>query len=218
MRRGWILAGGCFALGLCLGFFLQIVESRASADPVASRNGDVDGSGDIDISDPIYLLRYLFLGGPVPLPCPDALAGPVTTIVVVRHAEKESTGTDPGLTPEGLARAEHLAQLLRNTKIDLLLASDSRRTQETLAPVAALMPQVPFEKIAEAADVVTRLKALPQGSFAVVAHHSFTIHPILDGLEVAGTAAIDVSGLNFDNFIVVLIPTGSPPQFVPLTY
>ena len=37
------------------------------AGPVASTNGDVNGSGAIDISDASYLLNWLFLGGPAPV-------------------------------------------------------------------------------------------------------------------------------------------------------
>ncbi|MBN1441262.1 MAG: hypothetical protein JXA90_01070, partial [Planctomycetes bacterium] len=32
------------------------------------RAGDSNGDGDLNISDPIYLLAYLFLGGPAPPP------------------------------------------------------------------------------------------------------------------------------------------------------
>jgi hypothetical protein len=31
---------------------------------------DADGSGDTDIDDAMYLLNYLFGGGPLPVACP----------------------------------------------------------------------------------------------------------------------------------------------------
>lgn len=34
----------------------------------ALENGDTNGDGDRDVSDGIYLLRHLFLGGPAPVP------------------------------------------------------------------------------------------------------------------------------------------------------
>jgi hypothetical protein len=39
-----------------------------------SGNGDVNGSGGLDIADPVYVLNFLFLGGPAPVPflCPPA--------------------------------------------------------------------------------------------------------------------------------------------------
>lgn len=49
----------------------MVSPSRVRAvDP--SGNGDVNGTGSLDIADALYLLNYLFLGGPAPLPiaCP----------------------------------------------------------------------------------------------------------------------------------------------------
>ncbi len=39
----------------------------AQEEPVATRNGDVNGDGGRDISDAIYLLSWLFQGGSVPV-------------------------------------------------------------------------------------------------------------------------------------------------------
>jgi hypothetical protein len=38
-------------------------------------NGDVNGSGALDIADAVYLLSFLFLGGPAPAPCSPRGAG-----------------------------------------------------------------------------------------------------------------------------------------------
>jgi hypothetical protein len=37
-----------------------------------SENGDVNGDGARDLSDAVYILTFLFQGGPEPLPCPGA--------------------------------------------------------------------------------------------------------------------------------------------------
>jgi hypothetical protein len=44
-------------------------EVGGGAGKAASENGDVNGSGVIDISDASYLLNWLFLGGPAPVAC-----------------------------------------------------------------------------------------------------------------------------------------------------
>ena len=44
-----------------------IAEEGGGAGPTPSGNGDVNGSGDIDIADASYLLNWLFLGGPAPV-------------------------------------------------------------------------------------------------------------------------------------------------------
>lgn len=39
----------------------------SSQEAVPIRNGDVNGDGDRDVSDPIYLLRWMFANGPAPI-------------------------------------------------------------------------------------------------------------------------------------------------------
>jgi broad specificity phosphatase PhoE len=53
----------------------------------------------------------------------------------VRHAEKDA-GDDPSLTAEGRARAEALAIRMENAGIERVLATATRRAQETATPVA----------------------------------------------------------------------------------
>jgi len=60
-----------------------------------------------------------------------------TRLYLVRHAEKESDGTnDPGLTPVGLDRAQRLADLLSDAGLTRLYSTDWKRTRSTLAPIA----------------------------------------------------------------------------------
>jgi len=77
--------------------------------------GDADGDVDVDISDPIWTLDHLFLGGQVPR-CPDAadanddgridLSDPIATLAWLflgghpLAAPYGSAGKDP--TPDGL--------------------------------------------------------------------------------------------------------------------
>lgn len=58
------------------------------------------------------------------------------TFILVRHAEKEATGTDPNLTKEGEARALSLAKLLEMQKIDAIYSTNFNRTKNTVKPLA----------------------------------------------------------------------------------
>lgn len=51
---------------LLAGRFWQELPARA-AEKVATQNGDVNGNGTMDISDAVYLLSFLFTGGPPPV-------------------------------------------------------------------------------------------------------------------------------------------------------
>jgi phosphohistidine phosphatase SixA len=147
-------------------------------------------------------------------------------MVLVRHAEREETGADPCLLPEGKARADRLAQIFRNARVDALIASAKCRTKETLQPLAALKASqgtvIPIEEIesAQVADtaaaVASRIRVLPAGSLAVVAHHSFTMKQILEALGIADTSAVNTNV--FDNLVVVVVPASGAARMVPLTY
>lgn len=60
-------------------------------------------------------------------------------IYLVRHAEKETGDPgerDPVLTEKGRRRAEALARVLRDAKIERVYSTDYQRTRQTAAPVA----------------------------------------------------------------------------------
>jgi len=61
----------------------------------------------------------------------------ITTVILVRHAEKSSDGSkDPELTDAGNARAIALAKLLKEVKVDAIYSTGFKRTQNTVAPLA----------------------------------------------------------------------------------
>jgi hypothetical protein len=186
----------------------------AWADPQTCVAGDVDGDGTLNITDPVVLLRFLFEGSTAPVACRPA-AEPPTIIVVSRHAEKES-GTDPGLTPVGKERAQRLAFALGNLPVTQLLASDLRRTQETLQPLADLKGMA-MELLVDTETVLARVRSLPAGSIAVLVHHSYTLPDILEGLGVRRDL-LDWSGTSYDNLLVLIRRTGEATLPLPLRY
>lgn len=220
-RSMLVVATLAFAAGLAIGVRGPVRDDAAWAqdgEPPACQAGDVNSDGEVDISDPVHLLRFLFLDGPAPAGCP-APGEPMSAVLVVRHAEK-GDGVDPGLTEVGQARAEHLAQVLRSLPVDHLIASDLRRTQETLAPTAALFSDLELEIIGDEApeEVARRVLELEPGSVTVVAHHSYTIHSILEGLGLEDVRDIPVGGTHHDNLLLVLLPRGAPARLLRLHY
>ena len=59
-----------------------------------------------------------------------------TTFILVRHAEKESSTNDPGLSPEGQQRAIALTKILEQQKIDAIYSTNFNRTKNTVKPLA----------------------------------------------------------------------------------
>ena len=65
---------------------------------------------------------------------------PVTTVILVRHAEKkiEPNNPDPDLTPAGEVRAQEIARMFRDAGINAIYATQFKRTQQTVKPLATL--------------------------------------------------------------------------------
>ncbi|MEP7149731.1 MAG: phosphoglycerate mutase family protein [Acidobacteriota bacterium] len=97
------------------------------------------------------------------------------TIVLVRHTEKDISGTadpnDPVLTAEGRKRAERLAKIVKKYRPGAIYSTDFKRTRETAAPMAErrkLKVEIyDAKKPAELIDAITKSKTK---RFVVVGH------------------------------------------------
>lgn len=119
-----------------------------------------------------------------------AVKPPVTTIYIVRHAEKDPAAgaDDPALSPAGEARARLLAQRLARYHPAALFTTDTRRTRATLAPLAQAVGLVPERYSAQDPDsLAIHLYRDFAGKTVVVVGHSNTLLPLLKALGVQTT-------------------------------
>ena len=69
-------------------------------------------------------------------PAPDTAADvPESVFFLVRHAEKVDESDDPPLSEVGHRRAQTLASLLRDARIESIYSSDLVRTRDTATPL-----------------------------------------------------------------------------------
>ena len=68
----------------------------------------------------------------------DLLTAP-RQVFLVRHTERESEGEDPPLVAAGEARAQALAETLRDAGITRIITTQWRRTRDTAQPLAKLL-------------------------------------------------------------------------------
>ncbi len=159
---------------------------------------------------------------------PPAVPPAARTVILVRHAEKEATPQDPrdpSLSESGTARADELARLLGASGAAYVFTSDLKRTQETVAPLAARLG-VSSEALpaANSEGVVARLDALPAGSVAVVCGHSNTVPRVAELLGIELTDLVDVRGTKmidddtYDRAFVITRPAGGPAACLELNY
>jgi len=132
-----------------------------------------------------------------------------TTVIVVRHAEKLADEGDPSLSTAGVARAEALSRTLAHLPVTVLFASQYKRTQETLAPLASQFG-IPVQ-VHDARDVVGLagvLRSQHAGQVVVVAGHSNTVPDLMRALGVESVS--DMSDQQYEDlFVVRLHPDGS---------
>lgn len=129
---------------------------------------------------PIVLLVLVTMACAAPEPVATEPARAEATVVyLVRHAETtpppdEEDPPDPGLSPEGRARAEALAALLAPERIDSVFSTDTRRTRATAAPLAeALGRSVQPYDPRDLEGLAARLADSP-GRHVVVGHSNTT--------------------------------------------
>lgn len=106
-----------------------------------------------------------------------------TQVIIVRHAEKEAVNNaDPDLSSKGKMRAERIASLLTDVKIDQLYTTRYKRTEQTLAPLAASKHLTaehynPAEMQQLAAHIINT-----KGKTIVIAGHSNTVPQLVNML------------------------------------
>jgi broad specificity phosphatase PhoE len=146
-----------------------------------------------------------------------------TTVIVVRHAEKElSTIEDPPLTTQGEQRAQLLARMLGTVsgpgKVSGSFATDTRRTQRTVAPLAARLGLT--VNVLPARDIealVNRIRHDYRGRAVVVAAHSNTIPEIVKRLAKVDEVP-PIADDDYGTMYVVTMPTLGPASVLRLAY
>jgi broad specificity phosphatase PhoE len=135
----------------------------------------------------------------------------VTTVLIVRHAEKDSTPglEDPSLTEAGQQRAEALRETLREHPLAALYTTDTVRTRATLAPLATARGLEPRVYEARQPDALAaRLREEHSGQTVLVVGHSNTVLPLLDALGAARPVP-ELTDADYDYlFEVTLRPEG----------
>ena len=141
-------------------------------------------------------------------------ADAVPVIVVVRHAEKASSGgNDPELSVAGQKRAEALARILEDSQITAVFVTEFKRTQQTAAPTARAAHLSPT--VLSAGDIpglVAKLRALSGN--ALVVGHGNTIPDLMKALGITAPVTIPED----DYTEILLVSLSDPPRLLRLHY
>lgn len=132
-----------------------------------------------------------------------AAAARSTTAIIVRHAEKAQTAhNNPDLTEVGRARADALAQMLKDAGITAIYATEFNRTQQTAAPLAKILGlDVTLVSSKDPATLIRKLRHA-HGNSLVVGHRT-TIPNLINKMGLPGPDRIAEN--EYDNFFVVVL-------------
>lgn len=143
------------------------------------------------------------------------LAAQDTTVVLVRHAERQSLFDGDSLLAEaGLRRAQALVPVLAGFHPAALYTSELRRTQQTLAPTAARLGLTPLVRpkdgsVALAAEILRDHR----GQTLVVCWHHDLMKKLVRSLGVKGSVPYWSLG-TYDWIWIVTIPAEGEARLV----
>lgn len=161
----------------------------------------------------LYLVAALFAASLAAAP------HPVTTVILVRHAEKASQEDDSPLTAAGTERAKELARVLAGVKVDAIYTTQFRRVQDTAIPVAEALGLTPIVRntgATYATDLAKHILIENRGQTVLVVGHSNTTISVLKALGATDVSPMPES--QFDNLFVLTDVNGAAPRVVALRY
>jgi broad specificity phosphatase PhoE len=145
-----------------------------------------------------------------------------TTVVVVRHAEKAlGTIDDPPLSPEGEQRSERLALIFGERAgaghLDAIYVTDTRRTQQSAAPLAARLHLVPIVlRAADISAIAGRLLQEHRGGAVLFVGHGNTLPQLVR--ELSGKEIDPIPDEDYGEIYVLSVPRFGKASLVRLKY
>jgi broad specificity phosphatase PhoE len=158
---------------------------------------------------------------------------PPTTILLVRHAERQDAPPAPGecpppglgiqnstgtsITEAGRERASQLAHVVGEAGVSAIYVSEVCRSQWTAKPLAdrANVPVVQLNA-ADVQGLVSHIRANQRGRTVLVSSHTDRIPQIISALGAPPAAA--VADTDYDNLWVVTVPRFGRPRLMLLKY
>ena len=128
-----------------------------------------------------------------------ATAWGAVQVILVRHAEVAGPGSDPSLSAQGKARAELLASMLRDLRLEAIYVSEFARTQQTARPSAEQF-HLPPQKL-EPEALRDAIRARTSGTVLVVGH-SNTVPRIV---ALLGGPEVHIGATEYDHLFVLTV-------------
>ena len=167
----------------------------------------------------VFGALFLIFGAVLVLAYLASFSRPVTTVILVRHAEKvlDPHNQDPDLTPAGQERALEIAHMFSGAGINAIYATQFKRTQQTVKPLADQTGVTVSTLNANQTDqLVNQIVTHHRGQTIFVAGHNNTVPAIISALTGENYPVIPES--EYDNLYVVTIYRVGKAKVMKLKY
>lgn len=144
---------------------------------------------------------------------------PVTTVILVRHAEKkiEPNNQDPDLAPEGVERAQEIARMFGDAGVNAIFATQFKRTQQTVKPLSDRTGvAVTLINTSQTNDLLRQIQTTDRGKTIFIAGHNNTVPAIVS--ELSGETYPTIPESEYDNLYIVTIYRFGKAKVVKLKY
>lgn len=133
----------------------------------------------------------------------------ITTIFLVRHAEKMDKSKDPKLSEIGKQRADQIKYLLQGSEISAIYSSDFIRTKDTARPLADLLKlDINIYDHRQTKPLVEAVMSKHKGKNILVTAHSNTVNRITAAFGGKDFGKLDESQYDFLYVISVIEVNG----------
>ena len=167
----------------------------------------------------VFAMLFAVLGAVVVFAYLSTFARPVTTVILVRHAEKkiEPNNQDPDLAPEGVERAHEIARVFGNAGINAIFATQYKRTQQTVKPLSdRIGVAATVLEAKQPEELVKRIQTDLRGQTIFIAGHNNTVPAIAS--QLSGETFPVIPESEYDNLFIVTIYRFGKAKVVRLKY
>jgi broad specificity phosphatase PhoE len=167
----------------------------------------------------VFAMLFAVLGAVVVFAYYATFSRPVTTVILVRHAEKiiDPNNPDVDLSPAGQARAQELVRMFGDAGINTIYATQYKRTQQTVKPLADRLG-LPINQIEakKTADLLTQIRAQHRGETIFIAGHNNSVPEIIAAL--GGPTFPTIPEAEYDNLYIVTVYRTGKAKVVKMKY
>lgn len=167
----------------------------------------------------VFAMLFVVFGAVVAFAYLTTFSRPLTTVILVRHAEKkiEPDNPDPDLAPDGVERAQKIVRMFADAGVSAIYATQYKRTQQTVKPLADRI-HVPVTVLdaKQTDELVSQIQTSQRGKTVFVSGHSNSVPTIISLLS--NEKYPDIPDNEYDNLFIVTIYRYGKAKVTKLKY